>query len=219
MPLTRIELVDHSLDMAGFDSSYRSKGRKWLNIIMEKLAVHTDYQFYNKLQTTATSFVAGQTSYDVPADFARADACFWYYSSGAKGGEILIVEPYVFDQMVVGVSTGLPTHAMIDEETQKIVFNIAPSSSDKSFKQRYYRAAEFLSNDSTDDNVIPDFNDQNILIQEMIAMCHEHGEDEREMAKKAEVEKAHKMHQRNEGQVGNSRIELDRTVFRGRTRR
>ncbi len=218
MPLSRIALVNHALDMAGLDSSFQAKARNWLNIILEKLSDTTDYRFLNKLQSTATAFSAGVSSYTLPVDFKRADACYWYHSTGQKGGEILVVEPYVFDQVSLGIS-GFPTHAMIDEFNRYIIFNAAPSTSDKTFKQRYWRTVTPLSLDSTDDAVVPDFNNQDVLIQELIAMCHEHSEDEREMAKKAEVEKAHQKHQRNEGQVGASVIDLDRNVFRGRSKR
>lgn len=217
MPLTRIQLVDHVLDMAGLDSNYRTKGRNWLNIVLEKIANRHDYSFYNKL-ASSVSFVAGQTTYPVPSDFDRPDSCFWYDSAGNKGGEILIVEPYDFDQVQISYAS-FPTHAMIDDENQQIIFNAAPAdASGRSYKLRYYRAAEALSTDSTDDNVIPDFDDQDVLIQELTAMAYEHANDEREDKKKNETKMAHVEHRRQSGMTEDPHLSLDRNVFRKRSR-
>lgn len=218
MPLTRIDLVNLALSQAQLDSSYQTKARGWLNIVIDKLALRKNYKFYYKTPSTDVPFVAGVQEYGLPDDFQRSDSCF-IIQNGQVGTEVLIVEPYRFDQLAFGNITGTPSAAVIKVESQVIRFNTAPSAGNNlSYRLNYYRSPQALTTDSTDDLVVPDFEDQDVLIQELMRWAYEFTDDERYEAKKMDIKEAHRDHQRNMYESdGTGQMDLARDIFRSRT--
>lgn len=227
MALTRIQLVDFALEQAQLDSSFQAHGRKWLNHAILKLGKRRNYKFYNKI--TNTPFVAGQREYNLPSDFGslvadygKGDACFIVQPNGSDwqiGQEILLLEPYVFDQSNTGVTSGDPNTAMIDLENGKIIFNTAaPQGTNKYWRLRYFATPPQYSLDATDDNVVVKFGDQDVLLQEMLNLAFEFMDDERQQAKKADLKDANRQFERNMYQDDlNSTVDLDRNMFRSRS--
>ncbi len=213
--LTRIQLVDYALTQAQLDTNFRTLGRTWLNHVLNKLYKRSNYLNSNIL-AAAVPLVAGVDIYALPTDFGRADACFFYNAQGIQGAEIPIVDSYMFDPWKQGSSTGAPSVAYIDVDTETIHFNSKPSQgSTDYYRLRYFKEAPSYSTDSSDDNVIPDFEDQDMLIQEVIAQAFEYTDDERQDKKKAEAMMSRKDFQRNMNQNDNQSVcELDRLIFR-----
>ncbi len=217
MPLTRIQIVNQALDLTGLDSGFQAKGREWLNIIIERLALRQDYKFYEK--TADTAFIQGQRDYALPADFSRAETIYYVQNNGQVGYPIPIVESYMFDQYNYGIINGMPTMAMIDDEDDTVRFNSNPVPTNDSYRLRYYRKPVLLSTSSSDDNLVPDFKDQDTLLEELKAMCFEFRDDQRYMSKKQEAAKTNRDYQRNMYQDNeNSQTELNKFYFRS-TRR
>lgn len=218
MPLTRIDLVNLALSQAQLDSSYQTKARGWLNVIIDRLALRRNYKFYYKTPSTDVPFVAGVQEYALPLDFQRSDSCF-LVQNGQKGNEIMIVEPYRFDQLDIGNVTGNPIAAVIKLETQVIRFNTVPAAGTTcSYRLNYWRSPQALTTDSTDDLVVPDFEDQDILINELMKWAYEFIDDERLGDKKMDIKEAHREHQRNMYESdGTGQIDLARDMFRPRT--
>lgn len=214
--MTRIEIVNQAIEQAGLDSSFQTKARGWLNIITEKLSIRTDYKFYEK--TVDTTFVVGQKTYALPADYQRGDTIY-YIQNGVTGYAIPIVDSYLFDQYNYGVN-GMPSMAYIDQNAGQIVFNSSPTDGTKQFRLRYYQKPDVLSTSNADDAVIPDFKDQYTLIEELIAMAYEYRDDARYGSKKQEAMKSNMDFQRNMYDSDeNSEIPLNKFVFRGNRRR
>lgn len=225
MPLTRLQIVDLALDNAQLDSGFRSKARLWLNVIMEQQSRDFRWPFYNKVGDY-TPFVAGQVEYDVPSDYFRSDSIYRYSSGGARGTLIPIVEPYIFDQ--VNLSNNPSTYlvqgpsqvAMIDISRNKIVFDQMSAAPTDGFKLRYFRAPEVLSLNDSDDGVVPDFEDQNFLIQEVTNWAMKFNDDERQPAQAMESKMAMQQSKRTVyDNDGKSSIPLNQINFRVRRRR
>lgn len=217
MALTRLQIFQHVLDLAQLDSTefYLAKCRLWYKISVEKLALRKDFPFYNK--KADYSFVANQTAYTLPTDYLRPDACFHVDQNGVQGDEITIREPYQFDPYVTNAD-GLPFCSMIDADGGNIVFNSASSNpSGKKYRFRYFRKPTDYSLTNSDDGVVPDFEDSDVLIQNMLAIAYEREDDERQNTKKAEAEQASIGHQRNMYNAdSSSTLDLSRENFRGR---
>lgn len=219
MPLTRLALVDEALAQAGLDTGFRTRGRTWLNIALEKLSVRTNYRS-NRVQNYDTPFVAGTTEYSKPTNFLRIDTVYFLDSNGNQGNPIKILEPYEFEPLV-SLGAGFPSAVMIDDQSDKIRFNSAPGTvAGEEFRMSYWKKATTYSTDSTDDSVVVDFDDQWTLMEEIKAMAYEFLADEREPMKKKEAERASQTYQRNMFQSdANSTVSLNQEVFRGRPRR
>lgn len=220
MALTRIGIINLALDQAGLDSSFQTKARNWMNVITTQLSFETRYKFYNKYMTPDTPFVPGQSKYTLPTDYQRSDTIYLINSDGSRGNEIFLVEPYRFDATTYYLN-GLPNTAMIDLEGGKIVFNNTPTSTNNSlFRFRYFRKPAVLSTDNTDDAVIPDFESQDVLIQELIKMAFFHQDDDRYQAQKAQVTQSKQEHQRNMYEAESmGQVDLAHAQFRQRWRR
>lgn len=217
MALTRIQLIDHVLNQSQLDSSYRDLARTWLNIVRTKFATDTKFKIWRK-QATLVPFVAGQQTYDLPTDFLNFDQAFVIDANGTQGSQIYSYDSYEFDP-ASSQASGDPSFLTIDEDNRKIIFNSVPETG-KSYKLYYYYSPVAYSTDSTDDNVIPDFPNQNLLIQEMIVLAYENRDDERYPMKVAEAEKANVKHQRNLSQnIGTGVMQLSQASFRPRRRR
>lgn len=219
MSLTRIQIITLALDQAGLDSSFNTKAYTWFNVITEKLSFDTRYKFYN-LNYPDVAFIPGQNTYALPTDYRRSDTCYLINADGSRGNEIFIVEPYRFDSVTYNLN-GLPNVAMIDLEAGNLVFNNTPSSSvNAKFRLRYFKKAAVYALNSSDDNVIPDFESQEVLIEELIGMAFFHQDDERFAAQEAKILKVKQNHQRNmyESQ-STGQIDLAHENFRHRRRR
>lgn len=219
MSLTRIQIVNLALDQAGLDTSYQAKARNWLNFVTQKLAGQYNYKFY--LETASdVPFVQNITSYNLPADFSKTDTIYRVSSTGTLGDQIFVLESYRFDQYARGLA-GDPSLAMVDTEAGVIRFNTLPTSTTAtSFRLRYFKKPATLSLDNTDDAVVPDFKDQNVLVQELMQMAYENLDDERFSDKRAEAKDANQKLQRNEFQaVDTGQIDLSHANFVRRRRR
>jgi hypothetical protein len=219
MALTRIQIVDEALAQAGLDSGYRTRGRTWLNIALEKHAVRTNYKFWRK--SADVSFVANQRTYDLPADFKRIDTIFLVDANGNQGAMVAIREPYQAEPFRRDNSYGMPSVAWIDENLDKVQFNSAPSAvSGEKYRINYFKDAPSYSTTDSDDAVTVDFDDQWLLIEEVKLMAMEWSDDERYQSKKADVKEAKIEHQRNMYQSdAHSNIPLNQEVFRPTSRR
>jgi len=221
MALNRLQIVDLAIAQAQLDSSYRAQARMWLNVIIDKQSSDFRWPFYNK-QAAFTQFVVGSSSYLVPQDYSKSDSIYLYNVDGQRGAEVPIVEPYIFDQSVPGNLTGRPNFAMIDVTNQRIIFNATPGAADSQmgYKLRYFRMPNVLSLDVIDDTAIPDFADQNFLIQELIKWAFENLDDERYSQKAGEAQKnlqdTKRMVYENDG---TSNFPLEMNTFRMRRRR
>lgn len=216
MPLTRIELVDVALRQAQLDSGFQNDGRIWLNLIIEEQARNFKWPFYNKL-APQVDWTPGQNSYDLPSDFLRSDFAYGSDTDGNRLQPIPIVEAYEFDYGLWGATSGIPQNAYVDRALGKIIFDATPSSSEGGYRLRYFKKFTDLSTNSTDDNVIPDFEDQAFLIQELIKWCHKFTDDERYQEQKQEA--AEKLIESKRNVYENdatSKIQLNGDIFRGR---
>jgi len=217
MALTRIQIVNLSLDQAGLDLSFQTKGRGWLNFITQKLSLRLNNKFYYK-QVDIT-FIPNQTRYALPADFQRADNFFFIDSNGNQGRGIYLCESYQFNTTILNGS-GFPQFVTIDEDREEIVFNSAPNAvQSQGFRLFYFRSPAILSTNSTDDNVIPDYKDQSTLVEEIKLMAFEFIDDERAQGQEMKSLKSQQGYQRLQSQVdGNSKMDLNNWVFRGNRR-
>jgi hypothetical protein len=217
MALTRIALINHVLNQSQLDSSYQTLARTWLNILRRKYADDTDFKIWRKTAANVL-FISGQNSYSLPTDFARVDSCFLIGETGQKAAQIFIYDSYEFDPYP-NTPNGDPSGATIDELNKKIVFNTFPNSG-KYYQLNYFYTPTDYSTDNTDDNVVPDFPNQNLLIQEMILLAYENRDDERYQSKAQEAQMANVKHQRNASQnPGTSTLQLNQAHFRSRRRR
>lgn len=219
MALTRIQLINLALDQSGLDSSYQTKARGWLNHATLKLAKNFNYKFYNKT-AAAVPFVAGTVSYSLPTDFLNIDTINRVNSSGVLGDEIFVYESYEFDRYSLNIA-GDPSCAMIDDEGGKAVFNTTPATtSSTSYRMRYFRKPTVYSTDNTDDAVVPDFKDQEVLLQELMKFAYENLDDERFPQKVGEALKANQALQRNEVRTSDTgKVQLSNANFVARRRR
>lgn len=218
MGLTRIQIINEALDLAQLDSSFQPKARNWLNIILRRLSQSNNYKFYNLLAANVP-FVQGVTSYALPTDYTKADSIWFYDSSGTRAQEIALVEPYVFDQYVLA-TYGAPRFAMVDEVAATLVFNQPTDSNVGSYRLRYFKREPDYSLDNTDDAVVPLFQDQDLLIEELVKRGMKWKDDERYGDQKQDTLQAKRDFMKNMYQSdGTSRMDLNRLNFVRRTRR
>ncbi len=221
MALDRIGIVNLALDQAGLDSSFQTKARGWLNFVTQKLAEQYNYKFY---RTTASDvpYIAGTKTYALPTSpaFQKADTVYRVNSDGSLGDQIFLMDSYRFDQYARGY-TGDPTLALIDTKLNTITFNNTPASTTAtSYRLTYFMKPAVLSTSNADDAVVPDFIDQNVLIQELMKMAYEHQDDERYQEKNQDALKANQMLQRNQFQATDTGLmDLSHSQFKPRRRR
>lgn len=214
MALTRIEIVNQALDQAQLDSSFQAKGREWLNIIITKLSLRQNYSFYR--MTVDTDFVVNQVNYILPADYQRPEDPIYYLdSNGRQGNGIKLLDPYRF-QPYVSNANGFPSVFKIDDQAGNIVFNSAPSTvQGQKFRFMYFRQPNLLSTSSGADILVPDFEDQWTLMEELKLMAFEYLDDERYAQKKQDVKESNRDYQRLLNQSdGNSMTDLNQWNFR-----
>jgi hypothetical protein len=220
--LTRIGLVDLALDQLGLDSSFQTKGRGWLNLVLEKLANNFNWDFYHKTASDV-ALLAGTYVYSVPADYGRPDKIY-LIQNGSRGREIFTLDPSLFEQRRTSSQAGYPsiakftTDMTVSGPVSLITFDASQSGA--SFRQTYFRKPTPLSTTSADDTIIPDFLSQDVLMQELIKFGFENQDDERYPAKSQEVKESIRDFKFNQGTSNQSQVELATDVFRqGRGRR
>lgn len=189
---TRIQIVDLALTTAQLDSSYRVQGRQMLNILIDKLTRDFNWPF-RRISYAAQAFSA--TSILLPTNYLKADNLF-LYTQGQKSIEVKIVEPSIFDLAPTGY-VGIPQIAMIAtanpefsslSQQKNIVFNAIPATgSPYTWQLNYFRSSTDLSTDSADDGVVPDFEDQTVLIEELTAWAMKNADDQRYKDQKTEA--------------------------------
>lgn len=216
------EIITMALDQAGLDSSYLTKGRRWLNYAVNKLAGENDFKFYNVLAPDV-AFIAGQVNYALPADFEKVDTLYFIQNQNGnqvQGNQIFILESYKFDQYSRGLA-GQPTMAMISTEAEELIFNNIPNSATQSsYRLRYFRKPENYAVDGSDDNVIPDFPSDHVLVEEIMRLAYENLDDERYQSKKQDaLEGQRKLQQNQFTDTDSSTVELTHLNFRQRWRR
>lgn len=215
------QIVDTALYQAGLDSGFRAQARAWLNIILAKQAKDYNWPEYARI-TDYEILLAGQSEYDVPADFEHADTIYiWQLNNGEyqRGAQINLLSSYQFDPVNWLTLTGTPTAAYIDVYRGKIVFNSEPADSSKGYKLRYYQKGEQFATDGTDDSDTPVFKDQNFLIQELIKWAYQFSDDERYQAQRQESERDLQMTKRNNMQNdATPQMPLQNVLFRPRRR-
>lgn len=204
-------------DQAQLDSGFDAKIKFWLNHVLKMLARRTDWKSYRK--STDVAFVATVANYNLPADFLRSDACFLVDQSGSVGMEILLVEPYTFESGYTGGQAGYPNMAMINRNTTQINFNYAaPQGADKYYRLKYFKEAPQYSTGSTDNAVTIDFEDIDILKQEVLALAFEYTDDQRQDGTMKKAKMSRQDYERNMYESeGDSKVTMDRNFFRPRT--
>jgi hypothetical protein len=217
--LTLLQIMDHALSQAQMDSSFRPEARQWYNIIVNKLAAYTDYPFYRK--SVDIPYVAGQRRYALPADFKNADEAYELDTQGNTSTPIPMLDAYMFRQMEAGNVSGSASVAYVDTATNELVINSAPNSGNTTgVRLFYYKSPAQVNLGGSDDASIPDFKDQQLLIEEMKAMAYEFRNDERYIQKKQEAKMAKMEFERNMYQDDSySVIPLNSVHFRSGSRR
>jgi hypothetical protein len=222
--LTLLQMMDYALGQAQLDSSFRADARMWYNIVVNRLTANFDYPFY---RTSAdTPFVVGQKEYALPADFKTADECYKIDQNGYMGSPIPIIQSYLFNQMDTGNTSGPANVAMIrtmDSQTLngKIVFNASLASGNgEGFRLFYFKRPAQVATNGANDASVPDFLDQNTIMEELKKEAYEFRNDERYMQKKAEAKESMALFQRNQyNDDAFSTVPLNAQVFRGNNRR
>lgn len=219
MALTRIELINHALSMGQLDSSFQTDARTWLNITLAELGLRFDYRFY-RLKVDAP-FVGSQKEYTLPATFQRPDTLFFLDANNNVGNPILILDPYNFDVYNTGSITGPPVAATIDQRNQKLVFNSVPVvPNGMEYRLWYYKTAPVYSTTSADDTVVPDFEDQKMLIEELILTAYRFLNDDREKTQEVKVKKTRQEYLINTSMSDDaSQMPLNYAIFRNTRRR
>jgi hypothetical protein len=216
--LTLLQIMDHALSQAQLDSTFRADARQWYNIIVNKLAAYSDYPFYRKSEDLP--YVQGQRRYALPADFKNADEAYQVDSNGFQSMMIPLVDSYMFNQMAAGNVSGNASVAYIDTQTNEIVLNSAPLNGVVGIRLFYFKSPSQVDLDGADDASIPDFKDQQLLIEEMKAMAYEFRNDDRYQMKKQEAMRAKADFDRNMYQDDSySVMPLNAVNFRSTNRR
>ncbi len=216
------ELVDFALNQAGLDTSFRTKGRQWLNYAINKMARQNNYKFLN-LVAPDVVFIAGQTVYPLPTDFETTDTVYVVNNqagSAVQGDQIFVLDSYRFDQYRRGLQ-GNPTLCMIDLEDGNIIFNNIPgTTTSASYRLRYFKKPNNYATNGSDDLLTPQFPDQNVLIEEVMRLAYEYLDDERYQSKKSDALEAQAKFQRNEVQnIDSNSVDLAHPNFVRRWRR
>lgn len=213
MALTNIQLINLSLKQAGLDSSFQTDARTWLNHISRTEALRQDYPKFRK--SSDINFVSGQRAYNLPDDFLRSDMAYMYeVSSGKRGADILIMQDYMFEKYRINAS-GNPSVAVIDEGNSQIVFNTLPNDTSKACRLWYFREPVAIATDSTNDSDIPDFPDQEFLKEKLMEYSYEFLNDNREVKKGAQAQRAKMDYQKNMyNDDSYSQVPLESTHFR-----
>ena len=98
-------------------------------------------------------------------------------------------------------------------------FNINPGDNYYGYILRYFRKPADLSTTSADDSVVPDFLDQEYLVQELVKYMHEFTDDERYEAKKAESKEKLREYRINSYQNDSTpQAPLEQFIYRMRVR-
>lgn len=201
MALTNLQIIESAIEYAQLDNSstFLNLARKYMNTILLKEALETDWPFYRK-KTSVQSFVGSQTAYDLPADYLRSDDCYFAKpSNGARGTKIPIVDPWSFDQLISGSTAGNPIQCFIDINSTDIVFNsMASNPNDAGYILAYFRKPTEVALSSADDANAADFKGDDYLIKRITQYLYKYMDDSRYPDQRSEADQ--------------SRVELRRNV-------
>lgn len=226
--LTRLQLLTYALDQAQLDSSYLPQARLWLNHYIEKQARNFDWPWF-RVVSSAVTMTPGTLSYSLASNYGRSDTLY-LYQNAQRVKQVFIVEPSLFDQYNNNVnSAGFPEVAYIQaaspifdvsgNQIKTLVFNQAPNNSNISFVHTWFRRPVFLATTgaqaTTDDALVPDFEDQDMLLQEMMKVAFQNIDDDRQVSQMQISMQAAKEAKINAAdQDDNSVVELATSVFR-----
>ncbi len=172
------DIIQDAVSMAQLDSGFYVLARKYYNLILENYARNVTWPYFLKTQTDQI-LLQGQNEYDLPDDWAKEQDLYLIAPSGQRGQEILILDPYQFDQLD-NAANGQPTFAKIKATERKLVFNNSPSSSNYNYKFTYYRLPNAIDTEGANDADTPDFDNPMQLIEEMTARLMKYNDDERQ---------------------------------------
>lgn len=206
--LTRAQMMAEALNLAGLSADFYGLARVWINTIIETQARDFDWDFYAKTASD-TTLVPGTLSYSVPADFCKPNGNMYLIQNSQRGPEIRVVDAQTFNLYKTGTGSGAPRMAMIvtsmgaSGPTQAVHFDQVSSQTNTAFRMPYFRMPTALSTSDSDDTKVPDFLNQNFLIEEIIKYAFKYRDDERYGQQAGEsqvVLRAAKMNQSNTAQ-------------------
>ncbi len=220
--LTRAQLMDLALTQAGLDSGFYTQARQWLNNFIAEQARNFDWPFYFKFQADQ-NFVGNQLEYSVPTDFARPGRAIYMIQGGTRSQDVQVMEPEEFGQYINIGSSTRPMVSMIRYDytagayIPKLVFNSVPTATSGNLMYRlpYYRLPADMSTTNSDDTKIPDFLNQDFLIESMKKWAFEHQDDARYAAKKQETDESLHNAKMNTYNAMSQKVELANQVFKG----
>jgi hypothetical protein len=188
MAITVLQVVDTALGIAQLDSNFRPKARLYYNLSLREAVRDFDWPYFRR-SAGNQNFLQGQTQYDLPEDYSRAETCYYISQNGQRGRQIKLLEPEMFDQLRVQDPSviGVPRYGLIDRNNGKIVFECAPAEG--GFYFTYFRKAAEIDISGGNDNDAPDFEDETFLIQKITQWFFDYADDERYDRKSAEISK------------------------------
>lgn len=187
MAKTLSQLMTEALTQSGLDvNSFEPQCRSWVNTILNTQCRNGSWDYYKKTWADQP-FITGQTIYTpLPTDFARPDLNIYLVQFGQRAGLIKMFDRGVWEVMRQQTPTGTPQVCCIEwdytngAQVPSLLFDAVPSLSiPLYFRMPYFRLATEVALDGTDDSKIPDFHDQNFLLEELKKMAFEHQDDER----------------------------------------
>lgn len=224
---TLLQMMTEALAQAGLDSSYNAQARSWVNTILEAQCRNYDWPYY-ALTYADQPFVAGQTTYTLPANFARPDQNVYLVQNAnnaqnnQRSGLVKMVDRGLFEQVRSNTTNGNPTTSTIQwnyvdngsAPTPVLIFDASPSSlSNLLWRMPYFRVATSVDLTGTDDNNIPDFMPQDFLINELKKYAFENIDDERYQVKAQENAQTLQAVKINANMAKTSKINLAPEVY------
>jgi len=181
MAITVLQVLTTALEQAQLDnsSSFLALARKYYNLVIRNLSRNTDWPVYN-VSTSTVNFIAGQLSYNLPADYQRASTIYLVNTANnnASSNMILIVDKFKFDQLKSPSLSGVPNIAWIDQDLGKVTFDSVPSQN-YGYILNYYRKGTEIALDGSNDSAAPDFPDEMALIKDLTAWFMNYTDDQR----------------------------------------
>jgi hypothetical protein len=207
------EVIDLSLSQSKLDASFGPLARKHYNSIIRDQSKNFDWPFW-RIVGDVTPFLIGKTAYDVPDNYSRSDFCYNYSATNQQGAPILITSPMRYEQLrAVGVSSGTPRYAMIDQTNKEILFECVPSSG--GYKLSYFRKGTEIDVAGGNDNDEIDWEDDMWLIKAITARLMEYTDDQRQDQKAQAADKKLVEVKRNVyDNDDDSKIELARATYK-----
>lgn len=218
--LGRLEIVEVAVKQAGRSAELYAHSKLLLNNLLRNRALSKKYRVLKKIGTTIT-LVQGADTVDLPTDFGAA-----FESILPLDGSQPIIELESADFTErggfhrSGSTTGCPIFCMVDREAGKVRFNCVAN---KNFDLQpiYYKLPAPYTLDSTDDNTKVWYEDDEALIEGLIARIYQYTDDPREGGQVTKFEAWDGQYRAGTTpiQAGSSRIRLAKSTFRTRGHR